>query len=195
MREFPELSSCQKIFEVRCGCWHAACDFVAANAGEHHTISLRRHAPSLLAVRFAIANARSRTKSVAIELEVERLLLADIDVGADAAPFFFHFGEVRALVPVGFGVMVVRQSIKPRRLVCVAVDNAIRHADDGGGIHAAAQLREDGTVGAESASDAFGEDGAEVLFVLGIAGIADLLAWIEIPVFPDSVLSRPDRDH
>ena len=89
MSEFAELSSCQKIFEVRCGCWHAARDFVAADAGEHDTISLRRHAHSV-GGSLAIANARSRTNRWLSSLKLYRLLLADIDVGAGAARAFLQ---------------------------------------------------------------------------------------------------------
>ncbi len=136
------------------------------------------------------AGTRSGRKAVAIEVELERFLLADVDVAAGAAASFFYFGEIGALVPVGFGVVVVGDGVEPRGFGGAAGDDGIRHADDGGGVHAAAELGEDGAVGAESAADGFSEDGAEVLFVFGVRAVTDSLAGIEIPILADRVLFR-----
>ena len=81
--------------------------------------------------------------------------------------------------------MVSRRGVSARS----AGDDGVGHADDGGGVHAAAEFGEDGTVGAESAADGFGEDGAEVLFVFGVGAVTDSLGGIEIPILGDGLLS------
>ena len=123
---------------------------------------------------------------VAIEFEVKDCLLAYVDVDAGAAAFFFYFGEVGTLVPVGFGVVVVGDGVEARGFGVAAGDDGVRHADDGGGVHAAAEFGEDGAVGAEPAADGFSEDGAEVLFVFGVGAVTDSLARIKIPVLADA---------
>src|SRR6267378_6377479 len=103
--EHPEVTSCQKIFKFRCGCWDTTHDLVAANAGEHDAISLRSHADCATIVgRTTASRTRNCRKVTTIELEFERLLLANVDVVASAATLMFHLGEVGAFVPVGFGV-------------------------------------------------------------------------------------------
>src|SRR6266481_6224204 len=117
-------------------------------------------------------------------------MLADINVASGAVAFFFNLGEVGALVPVGFGVVVVGDGIKPRRFGSSAGDDGVRHADDGRRVHAAAQFREDGAVRTEPAQDAFTEDGAEVLFVFSVGAVTDSLAGLKIPELTDGLLSR-----
>src|SRR6266851_6765804 len=114
---------------------------------------------------------------------------ADIDVSAGAAALFFDFAEVGALVPVGFGVVVVGDGVEARGFGGAAGDDGVRHAHDGGGVHAPAELGEDGAVRAEPAPDGFGEDAAEVLFVFGVSAVTDSLAGLEIPILADGVLS------
>ena len=111
-------------------------------------------------------------------------------MGAGAAALFFDFGEVGALVPVGFGVVVVGESVEARGLGGAAGDDGVRHAYDGGGIHAAAEFGEDGAVRAETAADSFGEDEAEMLFVFGVGAVTDSVVSIEIPIFADAVRFR-----
>src|SRR5260370_31066464 len=101
---------------------------------------------------------------------------------AGGAAVFFRFGEVGALVPVGVGVVVVGGGVEGRGLGSAAGDDGVRHAHDGGGVHAAAQLRKDGAVRAEPAADGFTEDGAEVLFVFGVGAVTDSLTRTKIPV-------------
>ena len=110
-------------------------------------------------------------------------------MGAGAAALFFYFGEVRALVPVRFGVVVVGDGVEARGFSGPAGDDGVGHADDGGGVHAAAELGEDGTVGTEPATDGFAEDGAEVFFVFGVAAVTDFVDGIEIPILGDGVLA------
>src|SRR6266849_5850398 len=118
---------------------------------------------------------------------------ADIDVSAGAAALFFDFAEVGALVPIGFGVVVVGDGVEARGFGGAAGDDGIRHAHDGGGVHAAAELGEDGAVGAEAAADGFGEDGSEVLLVFGVGAVADSLAGIKIPVLANGLFPRTEE--
>src|ERR1700720_4329878 len=122
------MTSCEVIFEFWGGRRHAAGDLITPDAGEHDAISLRRHACCELAaglVGKTAAGAWSHHKVVS--MEVERLLLADIDMCAGAATVFFDFGEVGALVPVGFGVVIVRKSVEARGFGDAAGDDSIRH--------------------------------------------------------------------
>src|SRR5439155_15858776 len=73
-------------------------------------------------------------------------------------------------------------------------DHRFRHADDGGGVHAATQLCEDGTVRAEPAADSFAEDPPKVLFVFSIDAVTDSFLRIEIPILADHMPSRPYKD-
>src|SRR2546425_12943976 len=109
MSESLECASNEEIFELRRGRWHAAGDFVTADAGKHNAISLRSHARCELLAGFVGAAARTRSgrKVVAVEFEREWLLLTDIDVAAGAAALLFDLGEIGSLVPVGFGVVGV----------------------------------------------------------------------------------------
>src|SRR5207253_10676250 len=116
--------------------------------------------------------------------------LANIDVAAGNASLFFHFGEIGALVPVGLGVVVVGQGIEARSFGGASDDDGVRHANDGRGVHAPAELREDGAVGTEPAADSFAEDGAEMLFVFDVRAVANSLTRVEIPILANSVLSR-----
>ena len=100
----------------------------------------------------------------------------DVDVPAGAAALFFNFGEIGALVPVGFGVVVVGDGIEARSFGGAAGDDGIGHADDGRGVPATAELGENGSIGTKFALDGFCEDGAEVLFVFGIGAVTDFLA-------------------
>ena len=70
---------------------------------------------------------------------------------------------------------------------------SIGHADDGRGVHAAAELGENRAIGAEAALDGCGQDRAEVFFVFGIRAVADSLARIEIPILADGVLSGSEE--
>jgi len=110
-------------------------------------------------------------------------------VGAGATALFLDFGEVGALIPVGFGVVVIRDGVQARSFGGSAGDDGVSHADDGGGVHTAAEFGEDGTVGAEPAADGFTEDGAEALFVFGVGAVTDFLGRIEIPILGDGLLS------
>ena len=116
---------------------------------------------------------------------------------AGSAAFFFDFGDLVEFVRVGFevvvGVVEPRDGIEARAFGGAAGDDGIGHADDGRGVHAAAEFGEDRAVGAEAALDGCGEDGAEVLFVFGVGAVADAFAWIKIPIFADDVLSGSEE--
>src|ERR1051325_5666973 len=113
---------------------------------------------------------------------------------ADAAAVFFYFCEIGALVPVWFGVVVVRDGIEPWGFAGPGVDDRVRHANDGRRIHTAAEFGEDGAVGTEATADGLAEDRAEVLFVFGVGAMTDSFAGVKIPIFADGVLSRPYED-
>src|SRR5437016_5824743 len=101
---------------------------------------------------------------------------------AGAAALFFDFGEVGALVPVGFGVVIIRERVEARRLCDATGDDGVRHANNRGGVHAAAQLSENGTVGPKPAADGFGKERAEMLLVFAVCLIMDSLVGIELPI-------------
>src|SRR5208282_339291 len=108
-----------------------------------------------------------------------------------ASALFLNFGEVGTLIPVGFRVVVVGDGVKAGGFGGTPGDDGVGHADDGGGIHAAAEFGEDGAVGAEPAPHGFGESDAEMFFVLAIRAITDSLARIKIPILADDMFSRP----
>ena len=116
---------------------------------------------------------------------------------SDSVAFFFDFGDPMEFVGVGFEVVVrviePRDGVKPRAFGVAARDDDISHADDGGGVHAAAELGEDRAVGAEAALDGSGQGGAEVFFVFSVGTVADSPARIEIPILADDVLSGSEE--
>src|SRR6185437_7929820 len=76
--------------------------------------------------------------------------------------------------------------------------NQVCHADDGGGIHAAAEFGEDRTVGTEAALHRCSEHGAEVFFIFSFGTISVALVGIEVPISSNSVfravLAAPQQD-
>src|SRR5713101_2316531 len=86
------------------------------------------------------------------------------------------------------GVVEPRDGINARAFGLAAGNDKVGYADDGGGVHAAAQLREDWTVGAELAPDGCGKNSAEVFLVFSIGVVTDSLPRIEIPILADDVL-------
>src|SRR5208282_1701892 len=120
MSEVTELCSCEKILKFGHRCWHAAHDFVATDAGKHDAISLRGHThPDLR--RSAAIVAGSWHKAAVRRFgrwfrrgDCFRILRADVDVPAGATALFFNFGEIGALVPVRFGVVIVGDGIEAR---------------------------------------------------------------------------------
>ena len=96
---------------------------------------------------------------------------------------------------VGVGFEVVVRVVEPgdgveaRAFGGTAGDDDIGHADDGRGVHAAAEFGENRPIGAESALDGCGQGRAEVFFVFGVRAVANALARIKIPIFADGVLS------
>src|SRR5258707_15652128 len=111
-------------------------------------------------------------------------------MAAGPSALLFDLGEVGALVPVGFGVVVVGECVEAWGFGGAAGDDGVRHAHDGGRIHAPAQLGEHGAVRAEPAADGFTEDGAEVLFIFGVSTVTDTLARIEIPILVNGMFPR-----
>ena len=81
----------------------------------------------------------------------------DIDVVAGAAAFFFDFGEMGKFTPVWLGLVVPSDGVEAGAFGGAAGDDNVGHADDGRGVHAAAEFGEDGTVGTEAALDGCGE--------------------------------------
>ena len=117
----------------------------------------------------------------------------DVDVPAGATALFFNFGEIGALVPVGFGVVIVGDGIEARRVGGATGDDGIGHANDGRGVPATAELGENGSIGTKFALDGCGENGAEMFFVFGISAVTDFLLWIEIPILAHSVFSGSEE--
>src|SRR5882762_2364795 len=112
-------------------------------------------------------------------------------MAAGSAAFLFHFGEIRAFVPVRFGVVIVGNGVETRSFGSAAGDDGVRHTHNGRGIHAAAELGQDGAVRAKSAADGFREDVEEVLFIFSVGAVTDSGGRIEIPILADRVLPRP----
>src|SRR5206468_6222463 len=137
MSQRPELSSCEKIFEFRCGCRHATHSLVAADSREHDTIPLRDQAHPELGGRAPIV-AKSWHKAAVRRFGrwfgrglVFRILRTDIDVPTSAATLFLYFSEIGTLVPIGFGIVVHCDRIEPRDFGGPTGDDDIGHADDG----------------------------------------------------------------
>src|ERR1700735_1849047 len=82
--------------------------------------------------------ARDRRKVVPLRVEAVRFLHADINVASAMAALRFDLGKVRALIPIGFGIVVVRECIEPRSFGCSSSNDGIRHAHDCRRIHATA---------------------------------------------------------
>src|ERR1700686_4828255 len=168
MSELPKLCSCEKIFEFWGWCWYPSHNFVAADAGKQDAISLRRQTRAELRGRAAVGTGIGQA-GVARNLRIWfervvflRILRARIDVPTDASALFFNFCEIGALIPVGFGVVVVGDGVEARSLGDSTRDDGIGHTDDGGRVPAAAQFSQDGAIRAEAALDGLGEYGAEV---------------------------------
>ena len=85
------------------------------------------------------------------------ILRTDIDVPTCLAAFFFDFGEIRAFIPVGFGVVVVGDCVKAGGCGGATGDDGIGHADDRGRIPAAAEFAKDRPVGAKASLDGCAE--------------------------------------
>src|SRR2546425_8853779 len=104
MSERPHVASCQKIRKFGRRRRDTPCHFIAANAREDDAVSLGGHAGCELKADFGwtgAAGAGSRRKVIAVEPELQRFSLADVDMSAGTAALFFYSGEVGALVPVG----------------------------------------------------------------------------------------------
>src|SRR6266404_3991830 len=193
MRERTELCSCEKVGKLRRRRWHATRDLVTSDAGKDDAISLRNHACGELCRSLVgpTAGSRSRLESVALEFELEGFARADIDVATGPSALFFDLREIRALVPVGFGVVVVGDSVEPPSFGVSAGDDGVCDTNDGGRIHAAAEFGEYGTVRTQPSPHRLPENNSEVLFKFRISAVADLLLRIEIPILADRVLPCP----
>src|SRR6266571_1942863 len=77
------------------------------------------------------------------------------------------------------GVVVPGDSVEARSFGAAAGDDDVGHANDGGGVHASAEVSEDRAVGTEPALDGFREESAEMLFVFGVGAITDFLGRME----------------
>src|SRR6267154_1320367 len=113
---------------------------------------------------------------------------------AGAAALLFDLGEIGALIPVGFGIVVIRKCVEARGFCGCASDDGVGHADDGGGVHAAAKLREDWTVGTQTATNGLAKNCAEVLLVFSVGAVTDSLVRVKIPILRDGVSSRSEHD-
>src|SRR5260370_22116791 len=97
--------------------------------------------------------------------------------------------EVRFLVPIGFGIVIVGDGIEEGvRSSSILSADVVGHADDRTRIHASAQMSKDRNSRTCSAPDRLLEQKAEVLFVLGIRSVVNLIFGHPIPVWTASDL-------
>src|ERR1700756_1203016 len=113
-------------------------------------------------------------------------------MGARAAALFFDSSEVGALVPVGFGIIIVGDGVEARRIGGSPGDDIVGHGYNRRGVYAAAEFSEDGAVRAQPAADGLAEDAAEVFFEFGVGSVADFLVRIKIPIPANGMLSFPN---
>ena len=108
------------------------------------------------------------------------------------AALFFDFDDPAELVCIGFnivvGIVVPGDGVKTRAFGLAASDDKIGHANDGGGVHATAEIGNDGTVGAEITPDGCREGYAEVLLVFSVSAIANSFFCVEVPVPGDDAI-------
>ena len=112
-----------------------------------------------------------------------------------------HYGRAFVLLSLNTSVRSSQKSrivvpgdgVEPRTFGFAASDDGVGHADDGRGVHAAAEFGKYRAIGAEPTLDGFRKDGAEVLFVFGVGPVTDPLARIEIPILADDVFSGSEN--
>src|SRR6266404_976659 len=132
----PKSCSREKISEFRFGRRHTTHNLVSTNACEYDPISLRGQAhPNLRVSTAIIAGSRHKTVpsrfGMLFGLGFEFWLLrTDVDVPTPATAFVFDFREIGAFVPVGFGVIVIRDCVEARSFGFAAGDDDVGHADD-----------------------------------------------------------------
>ena len=101
-------------------------------------------------------------------------------------------------VGIGFdviiGVVVPGDGIEARAFGLALSHDSIGHTNNRAGVHAPTQVGEDGPIGTEFAPHRCGKHCAEVLFIFGVSAIANSLTWIEVPIFPDGLLSGLEKD-
>src|SRR5260370_3592634 len=163
MSEHTELGSCDKILELRCRHGHSTDKFVANSARKHYAIFLGSQAhPDLLGSVAVVRGHRHKTVVRRFGLGFfPGILQTDVDVPAGAAAHLFNFGEIGAIIPVRFGVVVPGDGVEARGFGFATSDDGVSHADDGGGVPAAAQLSKYGAIGAKPTPDGGGADRCE----------------------------------
>src|SRR5205807_10028544 len=119
------------------------------------------------------------------------VFLSYVDVPTCAAAFFFDFGEIRAFVPIGFGVIVVGNGVKTRAFGLASCNRGIGHTHDGRRVSATAEFCKDRPIGTEFSFHRLCNDGTKGLLVLGVSAVADILARMEMLILADSMASRP----
>src|SRR5262245_14643660 len=85
-------------------------------------------------------------------------------------------------VPIGLSAVETGKRIEPWGFRKAASHKSVGHADDGGGIHSAAKLREHGSSGTKPSSHGLAENRPKVLFVFAIVAVGDSFSGIKIPV-------------
>src|SRR5579863_2554831 len=153
MGERSEIASRDEIFEFRCGCRDPARDLVATGARQHSATALRGHILSELPGSFVSRASSTRSCCKVVAFEFKAVVRSDVDLAPSAATLFFYLRKVGALVPVGLGIVVVGDSIEPRRFRPFPRDEDVCYADDRRRIYPPAQFGEHRTIRAESPSN------------------------------------------
>src|SRR5262249_39331432 len=133
VRERLELCPGEEILEFWVRCRDTTHDLVATDSRQDNTVAICIQACRIPPANFSgpPAGFWSHRDVVSINFEIEWLLPTYIDVAAGSASLFFDFGEIRALVPIGLGIVVIRNCIEPWRSSRFAGKDGVCHADNG----------------------------------------------------------------
>jgi hypothetical protein len=139
-RENSQLTSRQPIRELGPGSRRPAEEFVAANARQKNTISVRGETRSELSYAFGFASpaAGQWGNPVRVKGTGEVWPLANIDMAPGSASPLFDLREIGTLVPVWFEIVVVGNRIEPGSIGLSPCKNRVGHANNRGRVHAAA---------------------------------------------------------
>src|SRR5579864_5292474 len=187
MSELAESESCQQVGELRRRRWRSACNFIATDAREQYTAAAGSHVlnEAFRSPSRTLAGAGSHHELFRVTPKSQRVVSTDVYVATGSAALLFDRSKIVTLIPVGFVIAIVGDGVEHRDVGSSAGNDSVSDADDGGGVHAAAQLGNYWNIGTKSALDGCGEGGAKMFFILSVGAIANILARIKIPVFSD----------
>src|SRR5580698_5582510 len=195
-REGSKVGASNEIREFRDGRGYSARNFIATDARQHNAIASGAYGSGALTfglVATAVTSG-SHLKLIWFDREQPRIFGTEVNVKANASSLFFYLAEIGTLIPVGFRISEVRQGIDSRGFAALLGDDGVCHANDGRGIHSAAELCQDRRIRAQPSAHRFPKHRAKLFFVLRIGRVADSLVRIKIPVFRDRSLSNPQAD-